>query len=214
MDYRIDLPDLQYLSECFTPDFDNGFLVWNNRPQHHFNVSENSNPHKAFNTKFAGELAGSFSKYSGYMVVTVNSVCYLQHRILWKMYYKEEPPMVLDHIDEDKTNNKISNLQNTDRKTNKVKSTKVHNGSGFRGVYKRKDRGSYEVRVSLHDSKHTKKKDLHVGYYADILEAAAAYNIAIRCLGYDTNYFNVVDFDENQVNTNKKFFKEVYHHTH
>lgn len=214
MNYRIDLPSMKYLLECFTPDFDKGILIWNIRPECHFKITDKTNPSKVFNSKFAGQVAGSFSKHTGYMVVTLNGVIYLQHRILWKIYYKEEPPIVIDHIDENKTNNHMINLQNTDRKVNKVKSTKVNNSSGFRGVYGRKDRISYEVRVSLHDSKNTGQKDIHIGYYHDILEAACAYNIAIVCLGYDLNYLNIVNFDERKVNTNKKFFKEVGYHTH
>ena len=130
------------------------------------------------------------------------------------MYYKQEPPLIIDHFDECKTNNSIYNLKHSDRRLNKTKSSKMVNKSGYRGVYKRNDRNSYEVRVTLHNSTGTGKKDLHVGYYHDIDEAAAAYNLAIICLGYDTNYLNEVDFQKENVNINKKFFKEIGYHSH
>ncbi len=211
MNYRKELPSIEYLFECFDPDFIAGSLVWKERPSSHFKTSQ---AHSTFLNTRSGAVAGHVSKFSGYRIVTLSGSSYLMHRILWKMYYKKEPPLIIDHKDECKLNNSIANLLESNRRVNKVKSSKVVNGSGYRGVYKRKDRSSYEVRLSLPNSLETGKKDIHIGYYHNKLEAAAAYNIAVRLMGLGDNYYNQVDYPEDEVNTNKKFFKENNYHTY
>lgn len=48
----------------------------------------------------------------GYWVVRLNNVTYYVHRILWLLTYKEDPAeLVINHIDNDPSNNEISNLE-------------------------------------------------------------------------------------------------------
>lgn len=129
MKSRLILPKIDYLQECFKANFDYGLLVWNVRPLSHFKTEKGW---RCFNTQNSGKEVGTLSE-QGYYKVALNRKNYLIHRILWKMYYGLEPPLIIDHIDENKQNNKIENLQNSDRRFNKVRSSKVSNSSGFRG---------------------------------------------------------------------------------
>lgn len=77
------------------------------------------------------------SKTGGYWKVKHKGKSLLVHRIIYALYYKIEldPKLVIDHIDSDRGNNKISNLQQISRTENNRKSLDTSkNKSGARGV--------------------------------------------------------------------------------
>lgn len=58
-----------------------------------------------------GNVAGGMGN-SGYYQVRVNGRLTLVHRVIWELLNGEIPDgMFIDHIDQDKTNNDISNLR-------------------------------------------------------------------------------------------------------
>ena len=61
----------------------------------------------------AGALAGNKRK-DGYILITLNYVRYLAHRIAWKIQTGQEPPVHLDHKDRNPSNNAFSNLRVSD----------------------------------------------------------------------------------------------------
>lgn len=69
----------------------------------------------------ADEQAGSMSKF-GYRRVGVNGTPYLEHRVIYAMHYGEIPDdMDVDHIDNNRGNNRIENLQLLSRLDNIMK---------------------------------------------------------------------------------------------
>jgi len=114
-------------------DYQDGFLVWK----------------KSFGTIKSGAQVKSVSN-RGYVVVQVAKKRYLAHRIIWLLMYKQMPTMI-DHIDGNKTNNKIENLREVDNTLNhwneKKRST---NKSGHKGVWwhKQSERWEAACRVS------------------------------------------------------------------
>jgi hypothetical protein len=71
----------------------------------------------------------------GYLRVKIGRRVYSVHRVIWKMVTGHEPPSIIDHIDGDPLNNKISNLRGTDRSGNQQnKRIQINNRSGFKGV--------------------------------------------------------------------------------
>ena len=67
--------------------------------------------HKSFNTQFAGKKAGCID-YKGYWNIKLFKKKYKAHRIIWIMHNGNIPEeLTIDHIDNNKLNNKIENLQ-------------------------------------------------------------------------------------------------------
>lgn len=83
---------------------------------------------------------------------------------------------ICDHADRNRLNNKRSNLreatyaQNMSNVAKKLKRSGA--SSAFRGVHFRKDCNLWKVEIT------TKGKKIHIGYFADELDAAIAYDRA------------------------------------
>ena len=60
---------------------------------------------------------GSFDK-DGYLILKIKGVQFTAHRIAWFLYYGEMPSMEIDHINRNRTDNRICNLRISDRKLN------------------------------------------------------------------------------------------------
>ena len=68
-------------------------------------------------TKRDGRVVGHLQR--GYLCVTVDKKHYRVHRICWAIHHGEDPgELDIDHIDRDKTNNRISNLRLATTKQN------------------------------------------------------------------------------------------------
>lgn len=81
-----------------------------------------------------GDKAGCV-KSTGYMMVRINGHYYYLHRLAWFYHYQEWPTQQIDHIDQNKQNNAISNLRNVDQYTNMSnRPTMQNNNSGVTGV--------------------------------------------------------------------------------
>lgn len=119
-----------------------------------------------------GSVAGCKSK-AGYWVITINKVQYLAHRLAW-FYAHKSWPGTLDHRDEDKTNNRISNLREVTTEQNAQNVTPAHRDSksGFRGVSKCKQTGRWLAQITANKQHH------HLGRFDSPEEASQAYQKA------------------------------------
>ena len=64
-----------------------------------------------------GTKAGAVWK-NGRTYISWKGSSYQAHRVAWKIHYGKEPGPLIDHIDQDHTNNAISNLRNATRSVN------------------------------------------------------------------------------------------------
>lgn len=72
----------------------------------------------------------------GYLKYKIKGTYLFAHRIAWFLYYGEYPKSELDHINRNRTDNRISNLRVVDRITNVRNSYVTPNPiTGVRGVY-------------------------------------------------------------------------------
>ena len=111
--------DLEHLREKFTFNAD-GELVWSDSPKN--------------KKSKIGTRPGSVDS-RGYRQVRVKGVLTLEHRIVYFMHHKTLPRF-LDHIDGNRTNNRIENLREATSSQNAFnRATGKSNKSGVKGVH-------------------------------------------------------------------------------
>jgi len=82
---------------------------------------------------------------------------------------------VVDHIDGDKTNDRLSNLQIISNRENIAKSKRTKS-SKYPGVYFRKDTKKWRATITINGKTH------HIGNFSDELQAAKAYENKLKTL--------------------------------
>lgn len=125
------LPSTEYLVSCFDyrPD---GTLVWKHRPIEHF---PNETRQRAWNAQFEGRLAGHQRTPDDYTKITLDRKAYQLHRLIWKMHKAEDPSEFIDHINNNKADNRIENLREATRFQNaRNHGLRRNNTSGYKGV--------------------------------------------------------------------------------
>lgn len=108
----------------------------------------------------------------GYIRGNVCGVTYYIHRVIWKMHFGTEPEQ-LDHINRNRSDNRIENLRECSRGENARNVNLFRtNTSGFYGISKCKDRDLYVSYVYKNNKRYSKKvKTLEIA--VDIYEKLA-----------------------------------------
>ena len=79
---------------------------------------------------------------NGYKVGSVFSKRLLAHRVAWAIYYGVWPEDCIDHINGDRSDNRISNLRDANKSTNGMnRGPQRNNSSGMKGIYFDQSRG-------------------------------------------------------------------------
>jgi hypothetical protein len=114
---------------------------------------------------WVGKKAGA--PFKGYLRVKIRNRNYLAHRLAWLWMYGEFPDSLLDHKDEVKDHNWISNLRlaTTSQNIQNV-GTKANNTSGVKNVHWHKGKNKWCVEFRI------KGKALRIGFFDDLEEAA------------------------------------------
>lgn len=122
-----------------------------------------------------GKVAGVVAN-NGYIHIGVDEGVYLAHRLAWLYVYGVWPTKEVDHINQRKTDNRISNLREVTRAENMQNRSKVRadNSTGATGVYWCKQRDRWLVKVSING------KTVQVGRYKDFDEAVSARKEAVK----------------------------------
>jgi hypothetical protein len=108
--------------------------------------------------KKTGKRVGRVQK-DKYAKVCINYKTYYLHRLIF-LYHHGYLPKEIDHIDRDKTNNRIENLRVCSREQNIVNShTCKRNRSNYKGVSYQKSSGKYRAffrgqYLGIYDNKH------------------------------------------------------------
>jgi hypothetical protein len=125
-------------------------------------------------SKRAGEPVGA-KDGQGYLRLRIDGKRYRLHRLAWLHHYGELPPEDIDHINGDRSDNRIANLRAVSRRENLQNAVHRATGAtGMRGVTKRK--GKYAAQIVV-DYKH-----LYLGRYDTPEEAHEVYMAAKRRL--------------------------------
>lgn len=144
-----------------------GLFIWKPRTEHNF-------PHENFrntwNSLNAGKNPGFLSK-NGYTYIDVCKRRFLAHRLAWFLVHGVFPKRDIDHINGNRTDNRITNLRLASRSENlcnaKIRSD---NTSGFKGVSFRKDTKKWSAKIKASG------KPLNLGCFDSAEEAAEVVN--------------------------------------
>ena len=98
--------------------------------------------------KRKGEKAGSY-RPDGYLSICVNKQQWLSHRLAWLIYYNDEPPKIIDHIDGNKSNNAITNLRVGTDGVNEINSKpSARSPFNIKGIRLSSDKRKYQAYVA------------------------------------------------------------------
>lgn len=97
-----------------------------------------------------GDKAGYVGK-DGRISIRFKGKLYKAHRIIWLLTYGKWPDNVIDHIDGNSSNNRLSNLRDIPQSVNTQNNRKArsNNTSGFLGVSTRDDMGKFQAKIQL-----------------------------------------------------------------
>lgn len=119
----------------------------------------------------AGDVAGTLNQF-GYIQVSIDKRLYQAHRVIYLMHHGYMPRLV-DHIDRNRSNNRIENLRAATHVQNGYNKSKLSsNSSGYKGVSWCKKTLRWRASISING------KIKFLGRYGDVKAAALAYSLA------------------------------------
>ncbi|WJM80435.1 HNH endonuclease [Pectobacterium brasiliense] len=172
-------PSVDFLRDCFSYNPCTGVITWLPRPRIHFATER---VFKTWHSRFCGKVAGGVN-CKGYIEIGIQGRLMKAHRVAWAMSYGEYPSGDIDHINGVRSDNRLDNLRDVDRKANcRNRARHKNNTSGINGVRwsNRENRWAAEIYID--------GKQRHLGYYANIIDATAARKSAELQLGYHENH--------------------------
>lgn len=156
-----------YLHQVF--DYVDGHLIWKMKVGPRVKV---------------GEKCGHLRK-DGYVQIIFQRKVYSAHRLIWFYVYGVWPKEEVDHIDGNKSNNKIENLRDVTKSQNQQNRKKTKsNTSGWKGVFLDVRNNKWYGKITVN------KKKQYLGYFATAHEAHLAYCEAAKKL--HGNFANIL----------------------
>jgi hypothetical protein len=149
-------PCIDRLREMFRYDRESGVLFW---------IACRSNAHKN------GDTVGAIDT-KGRLRAEINGKSYAVHHIIWAMETGCWPSEQIDHHDQNKLNNRMSNLREATNAQNSCNRVNGKNSTGFKGVSFHKRQGKYNARI-MKDG-----VSISLGSFDDPQYAAHEYNKA------------------------------------
>lgn len=117
-----------------------------------------------------GDVAGTVTAL-GYVSVSIGGMKIPAHRIAWAYTFGEWPAEEIDHINGDKTDNRLDNLRLADRSQNcRNAGIRKDNTSGFKGVTFRRSTGKWISQIAADGRR------IHIGVFHSAVDAAKAYD--------------------------------------
>lgn len=126
-----------------------------------------------------GAVAGSVNGVKAYIRVIVDGRKYLAHRLIWLIVHGEWPQGFLDHVNGNKSDNRLINLRlasNAENLQNQTRAPTSNQSTGLLGVGRAWRSRTYTARITVN------KKTIHLGCFSTPHEAHQAYIEAKRQL--------------------------------
>lgn len=171
------LPTPEQLRELLSYDPETGLFLWRERPECMFKTQRGIAVWKA---RFVGRPAFT-ANLNGYRQGMVFGRTYYAHRVAWAIHYGEWPEDQIDHINCDRSDNRISNLRKASNTENaRNKKLQRNNTSGLKGASWSSRRGKWAATICA-DRKQRKlgffdtKEEAHEAYAKASLELHAEF---------------------------------------
>lgn len=180
-----ELPAQDILNALLEYDPASGKLFWRPRGPSMFSAVRTSSEVKAtaWNSQWSGKEAICSLSTGGYLKGGLCRRHVLAHRVIWKMVLNEEPDQI-DHINGDRTDNRLVNLRSVSAaENNRNRRLPSTNKSGVMGVC-----WATSVNKWMAYVRGDSGKIIHLGFFADKVQAARARQQACRTLGYHPNH--------------------------
>ena len=170
------LPSQEVLRQLLRYEPETGKLFWLTRTADMMSGKDPRGPEwaaSAWNAKFGGKEAFTFSDPRGYRHGKILGKVYQAHRVIWKIVHGVDPD-VIDHIDGDPRNNRIGNLRNCSVSENSRNYKKdAGQTSTYRGVcWVARDK-KWGARIS-----NGRNGKVSLGNFDSEMDAALAYDAA------------------------------------
>jgi len=112
-------------------------------------------------------------KHNGYLVVNLwhegRDKKFKVHQLIWMYVHGRWPDQVIDHIDGNRLNNKLSNLREVTCQQNRQNNRRVNSNSGYMGVHKISSNNKYVASIGVD------KKVIYLGSFDDPEKAHLEY---------------------------------------
>ena len=168
-----DLPDIEYLRQRLRYEPDTGKLFWRETP------SRNT----AWNARYANREAFTSVDRHGYHQSNLGGKVLRAHRVAWALHTGTWPAADVDHINHNRTDNRITNLREASRGENRKNASKpCNNTSGVCGV-------SWDIVYSKWQAYVTEGGvQRSLGRFVAFDDAVAARRAAEREFGFHANH--------------------------
>ena len=156
-----------------------GLMNWVKRPLNNFNNKRCGN---TWNSRFAGKEVGSLDSSTGYLVTTINDKDRYLHRLAWFYVYGVWPECI-DHINHNKTDNRICNLRSVIKADNaKNFSLSKNNKSGVTGVIWHKKACKWQSYININ------KRSIYLGLSQSMFDAVCLRRSAENKYNFHENH--------------------------
>jgi len=117
-----------------------------------------------------GHVAG-YKRPDGYIRIMINNKSFLAHRLAWLYIHQEWPKGIIDHKNNIRHDNFLSNLRDTNQAINLQNQSKAssRNKSGFLGVSWSKTMNKWQSQICAN------RTIYHLGYFKSPEEAHTVY---------------------------------------
>ncbi len=151
------------VNRLFKYDQSTGFLFWRIN----------------FSKKIRAGCKAGYLNSCGHLRLKLYGKQFYIHRIIWLMNYGYLPENFIDHIDKDKTNNKLNNLREVSFQCNlRNKGNQNNNTSGVKGVTWHERDKRWRVAIGLNNKKYK------LGSFKDFDEAVCFRLAVEQCLNW------------------------------
>jgi len=176
---RVKHMDIETLRQLLSYDPETGSLIWLPRDESFF---KNEGDAKRWNSRYAGTDAFT-TILKGYRKGSVFKKDYYAHRVCWALANGDWPSSEIDHINGNRSDNRICNLRDVDSLENQKNLSLRHDNKANRiGVswYSRGKKWTASITVN--------RKWIFLGRFTKICDAIQAREIAESQFGFHKNH--------------------------